>query len=826
MSPLFALDLSLDGIRLLYRAEGGWTVVGDVALEDPALTARLADLRAAAKELAPDGFATELVIPPSQIRYATVPRPHGGTITAEDLLPAVAGLTAIPPEEIAFDFEVDGDDVRLALVDTLTLSEAETFAAAHKFNPATFGARPTPAQFPRPADFGPTARAAAALAAAPAPVATVEEPAPVPTVEESTTVEDTPDPAPAFASIRAAAGMPSEPVAIALPGNLTLSTDAASAPEAAAAPSADPTPDVIAAPAEAPAPQALADAAPATTEAVASQSLADAEPIEIDAPTPATEAPIAAEAPFTEVPAPGDAPDLPEPEDLARTLTAPPPATPEPAAETPAAPARGAAALARTLVAERTPARAPARPARPRAATTAFPKSRRLAVAGAGLAAAIVLALGVTLTRDPADALPDTPPEVALAAPALATPDGAAPGPAPAAPATEAEGVPTTLAASEIAAPETTADPIADTAAPATLEDDAPSLLVASAPAGLPLPATEGTEAIYLASIDPDTATSDAIALPPATLFASSPRPAALPSPAPAGTTFDRSADGLVVATPEGALTPDGVLVRLGPPPLTPPPAPNRPAPDAVAAAPAAAEVVIATTEPEVRPRARPTGLVERFERATLGGRTRAEMAALKPEPRPVSAQAEAVAEAPAEPSDYAVAVSIAPRDRPENFAARVATETAVAAALAAPPPPAPEPAPEPAPVVVAAAPAAAPAPAPAREEPSARARAPEADEYADGEPETASAAPDIPTTASVARQATIRNAMDLGDVNLIGVYGTERDRRALVRLPSGRMVKVEVGDRLDGGRIAAIGRDELRYTKGGRNITLEVPEG
>jgi hypothetical protein len=785
MSPSFALDLSLDGIRLLYRAEGGWTVVGDVALEDPALGARLADLRAAAKELAPDGFATELVIPPSQIRYATVPRPHDGEIAAEDLVSAVSGLTAIPPEEIAFDFEVDGDDVRLALVDTLTLSEAETFAAAHKFNPVRFGARPTPAQFPRPADFGPTARAAAAMAAA--------APTPAPASEEPARVEATPDPAPAFTSVRAAAGAPPEPVAIDLPGKLTLAIDAVSEPETAAEPLGETASDVPAA--------AVAGNEPAA---------------------PANEAVVATEAPFAEVAAADEAPALPEPEDLARTLTAPPPAelaaSPDPVADTPAV---GAAALARTLVADRAATRAPARP---RAAPMALPKSRRLVAAGAGLAAAIALAVSFALTRDPADALPDTPPEVALAAPALGALDAAAPAAPPSAPAAEAEAAPTALAAAEIAAPDAFADPVADTAAPATLEDDAPSLLVASAPAGLPLPATEGTEAIYLASIDPDTPTSDAIALLPATQFASSPRPASPLSPAPAGTAFDRGADGLVIATPEGALTPDGVLVRLGPPPLTPPPAPNRPAPVSVAAAPDTTEVVIATAEPEVRPRARPTGLVERFERATLGGRTRAELAALKPEPRPISAQAEAVAAAPAEPSDYAVAVSIAPRDRPENFAARVATESAVAEALSAPPPPAPEP--EPAPVVVAAAPATAPAPEPAREEPPARARPSESDDYGDGEPDVASAAPEIPTTASVARQATLRNAMDLGDVNLIGVYGTERDRRALVRLPSGRMVKVQVGDRLDGGRIAAIGRDELRYTKGSRDITLEVPEG
>jgi hypothetical protein len=46
------------------------------------------------------------------------------------------------------------------------------------------------------------------------------------------------------------------------------------------------------------------------------------------------------------------------------------------------------------------------------------------------------------------------------------------------------------------------------------------------------------------------------------------------------------------------------------------------------------------------------------------------------------------------------------------------------------------------------------------------------------------------------------------------------------VRLPSGRFVTVEVGDRLDGGRVAAIGDDSLQYIKDGENITLEVPNG
>ena len=42
--------------------------------------------------------------------------------------------------------------------------------------------------------------------------------------------------------------------------------------------------------------------------------------------------------------------------------------------------------------------------------------------------------------------------------------------------------------------------------------------------------------------------------------------------------------------------------------------------------------------------------------------------------------------------------------------------------------------------------------------------------------------------------------------------------------MPSGRVLNLKIGDRLDGGRVAAIGDGELRYTKGGRNITLRMP--
>ena len=83
---------------------------------------------------------------------------------------------------------------------------------------------------------------------------------------------------------------------------------------------------------------------------------------------------------------------------------------------------------------------------------------------------------------------------------------------------------------------------------------------------------------------------------------------------------------------------------------------------------------------------------------------------------------------------------------------------------------------------------------------------------------------PSIPSKTSVATQATVKNALNLRDLNLIGVYGKPSDRRALVRLGNGRYQKVVVGDRIDGGRVSAIGDNELRYTKRGRDLVLKMP--
>ncbi|QXT41297.1 hypothetical protein [Gymnodinialimonas ceratoperidinii] len=295
---------------------------------------------------------------------------------------------------------------------------------------------------------------------------------------------------------------------------------------------------------------------------------------------------------------------------------------------------------------------------------------------------------------------------------------------------------------------------------------------------------------VYTAAIDPEVNVLDAVALPdpginPAETLARFPPPPAF------GTEFDVTDEGLIAATPEGVLTPEGAFVILGTPPTL---AVQRPR-EIAEAAPAVVDTDAAVLS-ALRPSERPGDLSETRERQVLGGLTSVELSERRPSTRPASPQ-EAAAEASLFPegagadpdavdaaveqalagTDLAVARSLMPRTRPANIAQIVASAertpteapTAVAASAVAP-------------------------------------------------------GPSIPSNADVSRAATERNAIRLRNVNLIGVTGTSSSRRALVRLSSGRFVRVSVGDRLDGGRVAAIGETTLQYVRSGRTVTLEIP--
>jgi hypothetical protein len=353
----------------------------------------------------------------------------------------------------------------------------------------------------------------------------------------------------------------------------------------------------------------------------------------------------------------------------------------------------------------------------------------------------------------------------------------------------------------------------------------------------------------------------DALALPTPAVVPDAVPDAPMPPPA-FGTVYRFDAQGLLVPTPEGILSPEGVMLIAGPPPRLPPSRSEAAAALAAAAAPPAAaeeattataapaadaslvtagEAVIAPETPAdpalagFRPRPRPEGLAPVVEPAPeddarLATEAASAVATLRPLPRPATVLAVAAAAQPAEaaPADLGaqgaslaaqaeaqlaaaaaleaenpsiVAISMRPAARPRDLSRAV--EAAVAAAVRAPEPEAEV-------IEVAAAP-------PPDLKPEEQAEI--------DEPEVAKAAPSIPTKASVAKQATYANAINLSKINLIGTYGTDSRRSALIRQSNGRYKKVKVGDKIDGGTIKAITETEVRYQKGGKLISLTMPK-
>jgi len=225
-----------------------------------------------------------------------------------------------------------------------------------------------------------------------------------------------------------------------------------------------------------------------------------------------------------------------------------------------------------------------------------------------------------------------------------------------------------------------------------------------------------------------------------------------------------------------------------------------------------------------MRPKARPEWLAEANERANLGGFSRTELASIRPKMRPPSAREIAAAEPQPTPTPNA---SAALEQAIEEAVAQAVPPTPGAVVIKLPEANARDLDPNATPQAVAR--SVKPKDRPnnfdrivKRAEKNQQQE--EVTQVAAVAPRTV--APSIPSRASVAKQATVRNAINLKRVNLIGVYGKPASRRALVRLSNGRYKKVAVGDRIDGGRVSAIGETELIYQKNGRGVTLKMPKG
>lgn len=765
MTPRFSLTLSPEGIGLLHRTKTGWSEVGKVALDDPDLSQALKMLRATASGLEGGGVLSELVLPDSQILYTrlTLEGPPG----EDSIRRALEGLTPYAVEELVFDWEADGDGVQVAVVARETLDEAEGFAVEHRFNPVCFTARPTPDQFPRAPWFGPTGIAASLLpegeTARPGPAA--EPAAPAPEEEPATESAETPAEAPPQP--------PAPEAAIEGPAPHAPEPEPAPVEQAPEQPLISPLP----APEDRPAFATRRDRASAPAAALAPQAVSAEPRLTLGPGKPAVAPDIAGgaigvTAPEAPEAAPPSGRKKEKPAKKPRGKAARKPAKAEPAkAEPPKAPAP-----VTTPVAAPPPEAPGAELGLPGLFAPEAPSSRlpklALALAAALLVALLLAALWALFLRDAGEA-----PQESAAAPAVAEETVLAlPGPAE-----EAADPP---AAAEEQAPAGPAAPLE----PAPEEPD--TLHAATGLSGIYPVAPEPPEApgqdrvddVYIASLDPKVAAQDAVALPPAPEENHDARPATPADPPGPGQVFELDERGLVRPSPEGTLNPEGVTVFPGPPQITPP---ERAETDAALDP---AETAEAERQAGLRPRLRPDDLPELNERANLGGLTRAELGTRRPLARPPSLQEEALAEAEAEAhadgagdmgaSALAVASSRKPLARPGNFSSVV--EKAVREAQAN----------------TAAVPAAA------------------------------TAAPRIPSSASVAKQATLPDAIKLGQINLIGIYGSASNRRALVRLKSGRYVKVQLGDRLDGGQVTAIGESELRYRKGSHEHVLKLPQG
>ncbi len=888
MTPNFALSLSFDGIRLLQRVSGGWGLVGEVALDTPDLTGALYVLRQTAEEYTRDAVATKLIIPNEQIRYLSVQTgdvDDAGRWVA--VRAALDGATPYAVDDLAFDMSTDGPNTRVAAVAKETLLEAESFAAAHGFNPVCFVAAPEADEFPCEPSFGETSLfkaehgPGATIAADDVPVQVVgpavkpepdeisEPPEPN---EAETDLQVSPDVAEAredekateAEEVSAESARPDQPDDIAAQDEDTENSEIVSPPQepaTASQPSEDTaeaddtakaaSKDEIApdeaseqvVEADTSVAASMPDEATPVTEEASPEPDPDEDPDVLpvfsrnprSAPEPEPEAPDPEPAPepstnvgFSSrrgqganaprlggVTRPGQpaaqgvaAPSIPIENDAPRAAPLPEPP--------PAAAASLAAHVPETRIepilpspAQRTPVQ-PVPAATPAAAVT-FDEAERLTIFGArqgapgakprflGLLLTVILlvflagvAAWATVFMDDglaslfrSRAAPE--PEIAVVpepAPEIATPAPAVPD---ALPDTTVASLSPELPESEDI-PDAVDEPVrAEPAEPAPPDETSAETRYAVSGIWITSPDSPSPAAlvplnsVFEPGIDRRAGqreSRDAVALPKLASLQTDTALLAPSSPAAPGITFRLDARGLVIPTPEGAVNPDGIVVYAGRPPLVPPSTPDRtqiePEIDPALAALAA-----------FRPRVRPESLVEDTERANLGGLSKSELAAYRPAMRPkvVRTEEEEKAEEPdAPPTAQAVRVSLRPDTRPRNFARIVARATPKEPAT----------------------------------KPSVTART--------VAPRTVT--PRIPSSTSVTREATVRNAINLSRINLIGVYGKPSERRALVRLSNGRYQKVKVGDRLDGGQVSAIGDSELRYQKRGRNVVLRMPKG
>ena len=759
MTTNFALSLSFDGIRLFHRVPNGWHLVGETALDVTDLNAALAQLHAQSVRLDPSDMQVKLLIPNEQIKYLAL---ETAQTDLADVMAALENATPYAIDELVVDFDHNGGRTYIAAVARETLQEAEAFAADHGFTPAAFTAVADAMTFKSEVFFGAASGAKSAHA--------VTRDAHPFTQTGIADIPADPDAVPVFTPRPRMADPAS--IAPAPPSEPEIPADNLS-PEA-------PQDDALFTP-----------RAPVTPPTIAPVDVGHAPELSIDAPSVLVTAPVVAPPiPETEAP-PIQADDLAEQGGFATRRK---PVVPEPDVEqqVPAIQTRKPMKAADFATKQARPVRG---------------KPRFLGLILTAILAifmALVAFWASTLSEEDAAYWFDFGTENVLETAEIPPP----------------KIISTTPIIQEIAdVPSTSVETVA--VALPQLREDVMGQVLSPAQAARIYAATGVWQRAPRLPLEPRLDTFDAH-LPQPTLSALPLILPALPliaslspdltivtpiNPLALGVDFDRDENGLIRATREGSLTPQGILVFAGPPTRKPPLRPTfaaLPAPDTTVA-PDATEGALALAG--LRPLPRPEGLVPTAN--TVVAFADPALASKRPKARPAGLATPIVAAAPeptapditevmaaiagavpesllVAPTALAVTVSSRPDTRPRNFARVVA-----------------------------------------------RARDLEVQQTArttvtqpGATVSNAPAASSGNTAGSVAQAATLNNAIRLRDVNLIGVYGSPNNRRALVRLRNGNYVKVEIGSSLDGGRVTAIGDSALNYVKRGKTIALELPTG
>lgn len=80
------------------------------------------------------------------------------------------------------------------------------------------------------------------------------------------------------------------------------------------------------------------------------------------------------------------------------------------------------------------------------------------------------------------------------------------------------------------------------------------------------------------------------------------------------------------------------------------------------------------------------------------------------------------------------------------------------------------------------------------------------------------------PAAAPARSTVRTRTGLQSNRMSLVGVFGATNNRRALVRMPSGRVHRVRAGDQVEGVRVASVSSDSVHMTGRGTNVVLALP--